>query len=51
MLNFLTADEKEYLRGLFAKGIVTPIRNIDAGARFDIEMESRLSQSGYGAPQ
>ena len=48
--NFLTADEKEYLRGLFAKGIVTPIRNIDAGARFDIEMESQLSRNGFGAP-
>ena len=46
--DFLTVDEKDYLRGLFARGVVTPIRNIDAGGKFNMETENMLINSGYG---
>ena len=42
----LTADEKEMLLDFFQKSINRPLRNIDAGVRFNSEVESALRQKG-----
>jgi len=42
----LPKDEKDMLYKFFQKGILTPIRNIDAGFTFDREIEQKLMNKG-----
>ena len=42
----LPKDEKDMLYNFFQKGILTPIRNIDAGFTFDREIEQKLMNKG-----
>ena len=42
----LPKDEKDFLYNFFQKGIVTPIRNIDAGFSFDQNIETALINKG-----